>query len=76
MAEWLDLSTVAQSPSDMGRAAAELALELINDPDADRARHIVLPTHLIPRGTTAPPPAHHSEQESSGGLSDGAGRRP
>nr|WP_267883788.1 substrate-binding domain-containing protein [Streptomyces sp. NRRL S-646] len=26
MAEWLDLSTVAQSPSDMGRAAAELAL--------------------------------------------------
>ncbi|WP_232032463.1 LacI family DNA-binding transcriptional regulator [Streptomyces lincolnensis] len=57
MAEWLDLSTVAQSPSDMGRAAAELALELLNDPEADRGRHIVLPTHLIPRGTTAPPPA-------------------
>ncbi|WP_319259460.1 substrate-binding domain-containing protein [Streptomyces europaeiscabiei] len=75
MAEWLDLSTVAQSPSDMGRAAAELALELINDPEADRGRHVVLPTHLIPRGTTAPPPALHREQESSGGLPDGAGRR-
>ncbi|MFM9679835.1 LacI family DNA-binding transcriptional regulator [Streptomyces brasiliscabiei] len=83
MAEWLDLSTVAQSPTDMGRAAGELALELINDAGggdgveggdgcgeragdetgegaragmgADRGRHIVLPTHLIPRGTTAPP---------------------
>lgn len=65
MAEWLDLSTVAQSPSDMGRAAAELALELINDADADRARHIVLPTHLIPRGTTAPPQRPHSEREDN-----------
>ncbi|MEU6259585.1 substrate-binding domain-containing protein [Streptomyces sp. NPDC047043] len=76
MAEWLDLSIVAQSPSDMGRAAADLALELINDSEADRSRHIALP-HLIPRGTTAPPPTHppthHSEQESSGGLSQGSG---
>ncbi|TLS42379.1 LacI family transcriptional regulator [Streptomyces montanus] len=66
MAEWLDLSTVAQSPSDMGRAAAELALELINDSEADRSRHIVLPTHLIPRGTTAPPPAPQGEREANG----------
>ncbi|MBC9730747.1 LacI family DNA-binding transcriptional regulator [Streptomyces sp. TRM68367] len=72
MAEWLELSTVAQSPSDMGRAAAELALELINDAQADRSRHIVLPTHLIPRGTTAPPPSPHGEQEA-GGQSNGAG---
>ncbi|TPQ22567.1 LacI family transcriptional regulator [Streptomyces sporangiiformans] len=66
MAEWLDLSTVAQSPSDMGRAAAELALELISDSEADRGRHIVLPTHLIPRGTTAPPPAPLGEREANG----------
>ncbi|WUO35083.1 LacI family transcriptional regulator [Streptomyces sp. NBC_00286] len=65
MAEWLDLSTVAQSPSDMGRIAAELALELINDSDADLSRHIVLPTHLIPRGTTAPPPALQGEREGN-----------
>nr|WP_128375792.1 LacI family DNA-binding transcriptional regulator [Streptomyces cavernae] len=66
MAEWLDLSTVAQSPSDIGREAAELALELINDPEADRGRHIVLPTHLIPRGTTAPPSAPQGERQANG----------
>ncbi|MGW1267084.1 LacI family DNA-binding transcriptional regulator [Streptomyces sp. NPDC002491] len=61
MAEWLNLSTVAQSPSELGRAAAELALELINDPEADRARHVVLPTHLILRGTTSSPSAPPGE---------------
>nr|AGS50002.1 LacI-type transcriptional regulator [uncultured bacterium esnapd26] len=66
MAEWLDLSTVAQSPSDIGRAAAELALELIDGSEADHGRHIVLPTHLLPRGTTAPPPAPQGEREGSG----------
>lgn len=66
MAEWLGLSTVAQSPSDMGRAAGELALHLINDSEADHGRHIVLPTHLIPRGTTAPAPAApNGERESA-----------
>ncbi|WP_319676499.1 LacI family DNA-binding transcriptional regulator [Streptomyces sp. ME18-1-4] len=65
MAEWLDLSTVAQSPSDLGRAAAQLALELINDSEADRGRHIVLPTHLILRGTTAPPPTPQGEREGN-----------
>ncbi|MFF4211138.1 LacI family DNA-binding transcriptional regulator [Streptomyces sp. NPDC001796] len=55
IAEWFDLSTVAQSPSDMGRVAGELALKLIDDPEADRTRHVVLPIHLIPRATTAPP---------------------
>ncbi|MGW5608948.1 LacI family DNA-binding transcriptional regulator [Streptomyces sp. NPDC003753] len=54
VAEWFDLSTVAQSPSDMGRVAGELALKLIDDADADRTRHVVLPTHVIPRATTAP----------------------
>ncbi|WP_308404358.1 LacI family DNA-binding transcriptional regulator [Streptomyces spinosisporus] len=56
VADWFDLSTVSQSPSDMGRVAGELVLELINDPEADPGRHVVLPTHLIPRATTAPAP--------------------
>ncbi|MFL4952048.1 LacI family DNA-binding transcriptional regulator [Streptomyces sp. MMS24-I31] len=64
VAEWFDLSTVAQSPSDMGRAAGELALELINDGDADHERHIILPTHLIPRTTTAPPPGPEGDTEA------------
>lgn len=57
VADWFDLSTVAQSPADIGREAGELALALIDDADADHVRHVVLPTHLIPRETTAPPPA-------------------
>jgi DNA-binding LacI/PurR family transcriptional regulator len=55
VAGFLDLSTVAQSPSDIGREAGELALCLLNDPGADPARHVVLPTRVIPRATTAPP---------------------
>ncbi|MEU0074261.1 LacI family DNA-binding transcriptional regulator [Streptomyces sp. NPDC006332] len=66
MAEWLDLSTVAQSPSDIGRAAAELAFDLIDDPEAGRGRHVVLPTHLIPRGTTSPPSAPPGERPADG----------
>nr|WP_031478101.1 LacI family DNA-binding transcriptional regulator [Streptomyces bicolor] len=56
LADWSDLSTVAQSPADIGREAGELALALIDDSEADHVRHVVLPTHLIPRQTTAPPP--------------------
>ncbi|WP_313904555.1 LacI family DNA-binding transcriptional regulator [Streptomyces sp. 15-116A] len=55
LAEWFDLSTVAQSPAELGREAGELALSLINDPEVDRGRHVVLPTFVIPRSTTAPP---------------------
>lgn len=54
LAEWIDLSTVAQPAVDIGRTAGELAAALINDPDTDQGRHIVLPTHLVPRGSTAP----------------------
>ena len=57
VADWLDLTTVAQSPAEMGRMAGELALELIGEAGTDHRRHVVLPTHLIPRATTAAPPA-------------------
>jgi DNA-binding LacI/PurR family transcriptional regulator len=63
VAEWFDLSTVAQSPAEMGRVVGELVLELLNDPETDPKRHVVLPTVLIPRATTAPAP---------GPLTDGA----
>ncbi|QCD59034.1 LacI family DNA-binding transcriptional regulator [Streptomyces hawaiiensis] len=64
VAQWFDLTTVAQSPSRIGREAGELALSLIDEPGADRERHLVLPTHVIPRATTAPPPAPRSVPES------------
>lgn len=71
LADWFDLSTVAQSPSDIGREAGELALRLIEDSQvedahAERERHVVLPTHVIPRATTAPAPRATDEQEAGG----------
>lgn len=69
LAEWCDLSTVAQSPSDIGREAGELALALINDSDdsdTDHVRHVLLPTHLIPRETTAPPPGPQGDDVRDG----------
>ncbi|MFF7865307.1 LacI family DNA-binding transcriptional regulator [Streptomyces qaidamensis] len=63
VAQWFDLTTVAQSPSRIGREAGELALSLIDDPGADRERHLVLPTHVIPRTTSAPPPAPRPEAQ-------------
>ncbi len=56
IAEWLDLSTVAQPAKDIGRTAGELASALIDGLDTGEGPHIVLPTHLIPRGSTAPAP--------------------
>ncbi|GAA3595954.1 LacI family DNA-binding transcriptional regulator [Streptomyces osmaniensis] len=68
VAQWFDLTTIAQSPSDIGRVAGELALALINDPDADPTRHVVLPTRMIPRTSTAvapvPQDGHESNNES------------
>ncbi|WP_369395329.1 LacI family DNA-binding transcriptional regulator [Streptomyces sp. CG1] len=66
LADWFDLSTVAQSPSDIGRAAGELALRLIDDSEAEHERHVVLPTHVIPRATTAPAPRPQDEQDARG----------
>ncbi|MCC5478964.1 LacI family DNA-binding transcriptional regulator [Streptomyces barringtoniae] len=67
VADWFDLSTIAQSPSDIGREAGRLALKLINDSESDHKQHIVLPTHLIPRATTAP--LLQRERETDGGSS-------
>jgi DNA-binding LacI/PurR family transcriptional regulator len=66
VADWFDLSTVAQSPSDIGREAGELALRLIEDSRAEHERHVVLPTYVIPRATTAPVPRLEDEQDVRG----------
>ncbi|MFG2833002.1 LacI family DNA-binding transcriptional regulator [Streptomyces sp. NPDC048434] len=62
LAESLDLSTVAQSAWRTGCIAAELVSSVLTDPSSDPTRHIVLPTHLIPRGSTAPPPTDHQAE--------------
>ncbi|WP_435857465.1 LacI family DNA-binding transcriptional regulator [Streptomyces olindensis] len=66
LADWFDLSTVAQSPSAMGRLAGELALELVDGPEGEPGRHVVLPTHVIPRATTAPVARERGEGERGG----------
>ncbi|TJZ59392.1 LacI family transcriptional regulator [Streptomyces piniterrae] len=67
LAEMLDLSTVAQSAWHTGHTAAGLVSSILTDPDSDPARHIALPTHLIPRGSTAPPPADRLAEAAAEG---------
>lgn len=55
MAAPMDLTTLAQPVRELGREAVRLAAEIIQDPAADPARHVVLPTALIPRGSTGRP---------------------
>jgi len=55
-ARWLDLTTVAQPAREVGRAAAGLVAAIVDVPGTDPSRHIVLPTRLLARGSTAPPP--------------------
>ncbi|MGP3776274.1 LacI family DNA-binding transcriptional regulator [Streptomyces sp. SDT5-1] len=51
-----DLSTLAQPARQLGVAAAELARSVIQDPEANLERHVVLPVELVPRGSTGPAP--------------------
>ncbi|KOG38371.1 LacI family transcriptional regulator [Streptomyces decoyicus] len=57
MAGVMGLTTLAQPAVEIGRAAVRLARSVIDDSDGAQERHIVLPTELVPRGSTAPPPA-------------------
>lgn len=66
LSEWLDLTTVAQPAVEVGRAAAELVTAIVEEPGADATRHIVLPTWLLPRGSTAPPPAARQHGRGAG----------
>lgn len=57
LSAWLDLTTVAQPAVDVGRTAAALVASIVDVPGTDATRHVVLPTRLVPRGSTAAPPA-------------------
>lgn len=56
LAEMLGVSVVAYDAHALGRAAARLALDRLDDP-AGKVRRIELPTHLIHRGSGELPPA-------------------
>lgn len=59
MAGVMGLTTLAQPAVELGRTAVRLARSVIDNADDDHHRHIVLPTELVPRGSTAPPGSNH-----------------
>lgn len=67
MAEFFDLTTVAQSVTEQGRVAARLLLQLLGaEPGSPPAEPVVLPTRLVLRSTTAPPYVGTSSEPTGG----------
>lgn len=56
MADALDISVIAHDPMEMGRQAARLALQRLEDPTG-YTQSVVLPVHYVPRGSGEQPPA-------------------
>jgi LacI family transcriptional regulator, repressor for deo operon, udp, cdd, tsx, nupC, and nupG len=54
MAELYDLTTVAQPVAQQGVIAADLITAALEEPDRPQPA-IVLPTHVVVRGSTGPP---------------------
>jgi DNA-binding LacI/PurR family transcriptional regulator len=57
------LTTVRQDVAEKGRAAAAAlteSVELAQQGKAPRPRHVLLPTELVVRDSTAPPPGHRN----------------
>jgi LacI family transcriptional regulator len=55
-ADLLDVSVIAHDPAEMGRTAARLALQRLEDPTGVTS-HVQIPVHYIPRGSAEKPPA-------------------
>jgi DNA-binding LacI/PurR family transcriptional regulator len=55
IAQYFQLTTVRQLLYESGARGAELLLESMDGDDRRRAMHVVLPTELVVRNTTAPP---------------------
>jgi DNA-binding LacI/PurR family transcriptional regulator len=54
----LQLTTVRRATDDLGREAVRLLIRRIDGPPDPAPRHVVLPTKLVVRETTAPPLRH------------------
>ena len=66
------ITVVAQNPADIGRAAAERVFARLTDPTLPPER-IVLPTHLVPRGSGEIPPPHATARARATVVRDTAG---
>ena len=61
MAQVHDLTTVAQDAKEQGAVAARLLLRTLQAPSTHQSDDdIVLPSHLVLRGSTAPPPSRRT----------------
>lgn len=67
-AEMFSLTTLRQVPREQGRAAVELLVRHLEDPDAEPVALSVKP-RLVVRGSTAPVAGRHSAAAMDGGLS-------
>jgi DNA-binding LacI/PurR family transcriptional regulator len=60
VAEFVGLTTIRQDVAGLGERAAQLLLELLDQPDGTPSApvpHLFQPTRLVVRRTTGPPPA-------------------
>ncbi len=66
-AEMFSLTTLRQVPRDQGRAAVDLLMRHIDDPDADTVTMRIKP-RMVVRGSTAGAPGHSSAAVRDAGL--------
>lgn len=78
MAEFVDLTTVAQDVDAQGRAAARMLLQLLGDePGVPSPEPVLYPVQLVLRGSSAPPTVQPGEVvlPPSGGTGESGSRR-
>ena len=74
MADYFDLTTVAQPVHEQGRVAAAQVLAALDHPGWE-PEQVVLPTRLVVRGTTAPPGGDGAGTTSGESRAGGQTRR-
>lgn len=58
VSQYFQLTTVRQPLYESGARGAALLLEYVDSDDSQEPQHVVLPTELVTRKTTAPPVAN------------------
>jgi len=59
ISQYFQLTTVRQPLYESGARGAEMLLDYLDSDDSRPAQHVVLPTELVARRTTAPPAVNH-----------------
>ncbi len=64
LAEYINLTTIHQPLIQSGTQGAEILLDIMQD-EVDIRQQVMLPIHIVPRGTTAVPPANLSTNQTN-----------